>query len=854
MRSSKFITIDENILIEYIYDDDNLIGEPYNILTNTITAIRCFVSADELNNSRRGYKKTNNTLYNQLYKIDTVQGRYGKVPLVSTQANTVNVEKTAFLQVQNYPTSIPIRYDKVKVHLPVDYTFGDNKGFALRIYTYDFNDQYQYELSNYYFDMTDVEQNYKLEFSSPLLYQNEKSWGKYLEIQIPSATKISDQRVQNITRENTINFNLTTGTGLSKNAPVFIDFQFISSIDTVRGDKFFNLYDKKTVVVAQTPDFENLGVVIDESSQGDFFLIYGTYNGTLAEFENWIDESYYYGNKYFVEFTIETYEKNVKTKTNTFVLLDDFGEEIEFRPILKFTTTTAVIDVTMKVIDFTDGTTITRKASYGLLQGGGQRMGAEPNDRLGTGNNSGGAGDIAKYAKKLSKINLRNAKKPQVTGFKTIMLSTTGDDPFGTKPILELVKNPFSLFNTSYFVNDGNSKLNFDSIDFIANNNALVYIYPFDNLITFTLITSNDSERIPYDLSLLINLQLTIKSDTKNLDFGIYRESSFNDLEEGKVVFKVPQGSYADIKKISNTGFDLFYINGLDENGNKVIVYSAFYLPYDSVTNINKLESDYQNSQIPTVETQQNVQTTQIVDDVRNVVNSGESKPKGVNTTTTNQASKTSGFSGASFNIKPRWIANDFSILIGNSSRNYKKVLPTKALTTAMLDLGIVKRKSLSEIASKFSLKSKGFAPSVTTDSDDSTQVIFELVVGYFKGLNVELTSDKLRQLYISNDPKEILFKEDLKKYIKSGTNNEKTSQGSALREPEVKVGEFLPIDKREIERLRNNQIYEAKPKNKGDVSKLPTVNTTPVPVSNSGTKGSSGNSFISYDPNGNVS
>jgi len=243
MRSSKFITIDENILLEYIYDDDNLIGEPYNILTNTITALRCFVSADELNNSRRGYKKTNNTLYNQIYRIDAVQGRYGKVPLVSTQANTVNVEKTSFLQIQNYPTSIPIRYDKVKVHLPVDYTFGDNKGFALRIYTYDFNDQYQYELSNYYFDMTDVEQNYKLEFSSPLLYQNEKSWGKYLEIQIPSVTKISDQRVQNVTRENTINYNLTNGTGISKNAPVFIDFQFISSIDTVRGDKFFNLFE-----------------------------------------------------------------------------------------------------------------------------------------------------------------------------------------------------------------------------------------------------------------------------------------------------------------------------------------------------------------------------------------------------------------------------------------------------------------------------------------------------------------------------------------------------------------------------------------------------------------------------------
>jgi hypothetical protein len=484
-------------------------------------------------------------------------------------------------------------------------------------------------------------------------------------------------------------------------------------------------------------------------------------------------------------------------------------------------------------------------------------MGAEPNDRLGTGNNSGGAGDIAKYAKKLSKINLRNAKKPQVTGFKTIMLSTTGDDPFGTKPILELVKNPFSLFSNSYFVNDGNSKLTFDLTDFIPNNNALVYIFPFDNLITFTILTSNESEKVPYDLSVLQNLQLTIKSDTKNLDFGIYKESSFNDFENGKAVFKIPEGSYADIKKISNTGFDLFYINGLDDNGNKIIVFSSFYLPYDSFTNINKLESDYQNSQIVSSPPQQVSQTNTLVEDVRTVVNSQENKPKGVNTSTTNQTTKTSGFSGASFNFKPRWVAHDVSILMGNSARNYRKVLPTKSLMATMLDLGIIKRKSLSEIASKFSLRSKGFAPSVTTDSDDPTQVIFELVVGYFKGLNLELTPDKLRQFYIGNSPKGSwvsLFKEDLNKYIKSGTNNEKTSQGRALREPEVQVGEFLPPDKIEIERIRNNQIYEAKPKNKGDVSKMPPANTSPVANSNSGTKGSSGSSFIKYDPNGGIS
>ena len=50
----------------------------------------------------------------------------------------------------------------------------------------------------------------------------------------------------------------------------------------------------------------------------------------------------------------------------------------------------------MKLIDSVDGTFIERKASYGMLQGGGSKMGSEPNERLKTANGTGGAGDISK--------------------------------------------------------------------------------------------------------------------------------------------------------------------------------------------------------------------------------------------------------------------------------------------------------------------------------------------------------------------------------------------------------------------------------------------------------------------------
>ena len=132
----------------------------------------------------------------------------------------------SFLQMRNFATSIPIRYDIIKVHIPVNWTFGDYKGFYLRVYTYNFDNTKVVELSNYFFNITDIEQNYKLEYSSPILVINGKQWGKYIKVQIPATTKVSDQRVLNVTRENSINYNLTDGLGLSKNSPVFIIIKF----------------------------------------------------------------------------------------------------------------------------------------------------------------------------------------------------------------------------------------------------------------------------------------------------------------------------------------------------------------------------------------------------------------------------------------------------------------------------------------------------------------------------------------------------------------------------------------------------------------------------------------------------
>jgi hypothetical protein len=456
MKHSRFISIDTNILLEYIYDDSNLIGEPYNILVNNKTNTRSFVSTDILRPPIRGYVQTNNDPYNQLFQVSP--SSYAKLPTLGN--NTIS-DDFPFIQLKNFSTSIPIRYDKIRIHLPVSYTFGDNKGFYLRVYTLDATENKIVELSNYYFDISDIEQNYKLEFSSQTLYLLENQWGKYVEVQIPSVTKVSDQLTSfsstnqlGVPRANSINFNLTDGVGLSRNSPIFIDFKDIESVTVTNNQRYFNTSTRKTVVIPQTPEFENLGVRIEESTQGDFFQIYATYNGTAPEFVDYLDGLLSQGFKYMVKYVVDLFEENVKTKSYTFTVQDDFAEEIEFRPIFKYTTTTAIIDVTLRLININDDSVIERKASYGLLQGGGQMMGSQINGKITTGNKSGGGGDISKYSASLSKINLKTAKKPEVINYKEVTVPKVGMENFGTRPLLILEKLPFVIYSSSFDIID----------------------------------------------------------------------------------------------------------------------------------------------------------------------------------------------------------------------------------------------------------------------------------------------------------------------------------------------------------------------------------------------------------------
>ena len=617
-KISKYVKLDKDILLEYIYNDGNMIADQYKILVDSRDNRRSYIAGE--------FSSTGNTNIkgqeNQLFRLDQVSGRYG----------IVNPDYYSYLQYKEFGAGIPVRHDTIKVHIPINWTFGEHLGFYIRVYTLDETNTNPFELSNFYFDMTNVSQQYLLNYSAPPLLFQEKLWGKNIQIEIPAVNELAAQKVNGLPKDNSINYNLTNGIGLSITSPIFVDFYFIDGIQKINGITSYILASKVTTTIPQAPEFERLALMVAHSTEGDFFEIYGTYNDNIAEFKKFIDDSVKMGHRYYVQYNITTYEQNIRGKTTTVTVHDGFNETIEYRPIIKFSTTTAIIDVEMRLIDSVDDSYILRRASYGMLQD-----------------------EVSKYSTNMLKINLVNASKPKVYNVKNAidasLLGVTNAMGRTTKPRGRATKASSGAgFNVGIAVNKGDlgsgsgfgagiganggagfggagngngngnglgsgqvkietikvpypvlidrSNIIGKSENSIFNNNVFygnakmqIKIYPYDNIMKFIIASGEPLKPDYLDMTGLGEIKMAFRNDNTTEEFSLLVESTDINLKLGQVVFKIPQSKVMSIKKIYESGVNLFYIIASSQ-GNVSVVYTGLFQIFDNLANVSTLNKD----------------------------------------------------------------------------------------------------------------------------------------------------------------------------------------------------------------------------------------------------------------------
>jgi hypothetical protein len=175
-KVSKFMKLNPNVLMEWIFDSENNISEPYKVITNlNENKKRSFLSTTNLNNKN-----------NNLFQLDSVLKKY----------TVFNTQKYNFLQEQDYSTAL-VQYDTVRIYLPTNYDFSFNGyiGLYLKIFAYGFYNNNVYELSNIFFDSTNSSNSGLTQLAIPFMY-DEQQWGKYYEFSIPSIDAVSNQRTE----------------------------------------------------------------------------------------------------------------------------------------------------------------------------------------------------------------------------------------------------------------------------------------------------------------------------------------------------------------------------------------------------------------------------------------------------------------------------------------------------------------------------------------------------------------------------------------------------------------------------------------------------------------------------------
>jgi len=222
--------------------------------------------------------------------------------------------------------------------------------------------------------------------------------------------------------------------------------------------------------------------------------------------------------------------------------------------------------------------------------------------------------ELSKYSLNMMKINVKNVSKPKIYNIKSSVNTgligglsnadgvlsfnggiggvgglTTGQSGV----VIETVRVPFPVLVDRFNIIAKSENALFNNSTFYGFGKMQVLLYPFDNIIRFSIATGTDN--IPEYLNMvgITEIKFVIKNDKDEFSFPLFIESGDINLAIGQVIFKIPQNKFNSIKKVYETGINLFYIVGTTQATTSVI-YTGLFKIYD-----NKLNVETLNEQAP---------------------------------------------------------------------------------------------------------------------------------------------------------------------------------------------------------------------------------------------------------------
>lgn len=429
--TSKFLQLTPQILVEYIYKDTvtpevietDSNGSRIHILNNTYT------NTNFLFNEDNPYVYTGNTKLLSAIPITADKSKYAY--LTSNTALQYLDYDPNLIDIATYqaqitgPYNVPVKlieYDTIKIHLLSGFDFIDSDGIMFEVLIRDRSGK-KHNIASLAYLKAD---NYEINNPKPLLI-GERLYTKYILLKVPALSWITDGYLATPNNLNILANQLTSNAGVLTQSTIELTSKFITKTEKNNGQVYFYIGESSTAAINMLDEYSLLSAVVQESEGGDYFEIYGEYNGDI--YEDFILQLNLQPNtSIMVVHDINVFEQVgtsfVLTTEQSFIQSNDFGEPYVFRPVIlnSHIAVSYRIDYTMRLINKNDNSQVLKQSQFSSF-------------------------DVKKYGRKIRKINMGTV--PTVTKVYNVL-------PADVSQIV--LNNPAAIFDNSNSSNNIQTK------------------------------------------------------------------------------------------------------------------------------------------------------------------------------------------------------------------------------------------------------------------------------------------------------------------------------------------------------------------------------------------------------------
>lgn len=653
-NTSKYVQLSNQILMEYIYGDPT-VGSPDYIETDNTGSVGARILLMDNGHTDQKYlfteenPKSETGNYRRRSVAEISDGRFAwlttSIPLNYIDYDT-ELTDTGGLNAQlDYSTSYPdytninqqyktgggVLYDNIRLHLISGYDISQNAdGFIFMI---KFRDRLNNEhvLSSIAFLNSD---NYDVSNPTPFIL-GERLYSSYIDLKVPSLNWIIDDYMSDKSDNQRLGYVMTGGQGFAQSSSpgpqidstIICELKFISRTTKINGFTYFETANDVRVTLNKTDEYSLLVAYIAESPDGDYFDVYGKYNGII--YEDFIAGQNANANTDLVVIhDLSVYEQIgtsfIKTTEQSFVQSGDFGIPYCFRPIIKnsHVAVSYRIEYAMRLYNRVDNSQIIKRAQFSSF-------------------------DVKKYGKKIQRINLGSV--PTVSKVYNTILDESGQAisyenqldltlaiPTGRNSVIKethyvmsfrerinvsaAISNvqinpakikqgdvlPTATGSSIKIANASSSIKSVSSTDIIYGlGEGAITISPFDNYVLFVFYDDvlNVDTPVVLDLTNSGDIYLNFKGTNGNIKIKNTTNIQELNVAEGEVLFKI---SESDAKKISSFKDRSFYVtsklsNDTNNSDETMLYHGNWYFPNEKYDKLYKDIIKTKDAEIATI-------------------------------------------------------------------------------------------------------------------------------------------------------------------------------------------------------------------------------------------------------------